>query len=82
MQFAVDFNGLRSGATTDPPLARVEASNGAVSTAVVQANPDVSGWRVSFSFDPKGAESSELRLVLVANDKAISDTWLYRWTKE
>jgi glucans biosynthesis protein len=81
-QFAVDFEGLPSSATSELPLARVEATSGAVSAAVVQLNPDISGWRVSFSFDPKGAVSSELRLALLANDTAVSDTWLYRWTKD
>jgi periplasmic glucans biosynthesis protein len=49
---------------------------------VVQTNPDIDGLRVSFSLDPKGAASSELRLVLQANDSPISETWLYRWTKD
>jgi len=82
LQFAVDFEDLPPSATSDLPLARVEATSGAVSAAVVQVNPDTSGWRVSFSFDPKGAASSELRLALFANDTAVSDTWLYRWTKD
>jgi len=38
--------------------------------------------RVSFSLDPKGAASSELRLVLLTGDIAVSDTWVYRWTKD
>jgi glucans biosynthesis protein len=80
LQFAVDFEGLPPSATSELPLARVEATSGVVSAAVVQSNPDISGWRVSFSFDPKGAASSELRLALLANDTAVSDTWLYRWT--
>jgi glucans biosynthesis protein len=82
LQFAVDFDGLSQGATSDLPLARLEATSGVVSAAVVQLKPDTTGWRVSFSFDPKGAASSELRLALLANDTAVSDTWLYRWTKD
>ena len=63
-------------------MARLEASSGAVSAPVVQANPKTDGLRVSFSFDAKGASSSELRLVLQRNDKPVSETWLYRWTKD
>ena len=48
----------------------------------VQTNPEIDGLRVSFSFDPKGAATSELRLVLQANDNPVSETWLYRWTKD
>ena len=43
---------------------------------------EIDGLRVSFSFDAKGAASSELRLVLKSGDKPISETWLYRWTKD
>jgi glucans biosynthesis protein len=60
----------------------VEASQGAVSAPVVQTNPDIDGVRVSFSYDPKGVATSELRLVLQANDNPVSETWLYRWTKD
>ena len=83
IQFAVDFRGLPKALRSDPlPTARLEANVGSVSAAVVEANPETSGLRVSFSFDPKGAASSELRLVLLSNDTAVSDTWLYRWTKD
>ena len=68
--------------SADLPVARIDASAGAVSAPIVQTNPDIDGLRVSFSFDPKGAGSSELRLVLQADDKPISETWLYRWTKD
>jgi glucans biosynthesis protein len=80
VQFADDFKGLATG--NELPVARVEATTGAVSAAVVQTNPYVDGLRVSFSFDPKGASISELRLVLQIKDKAVSETWLYRWTKD
>jgi glucans biosynthesis protein len=82
IQFAVDFNGLSLPPGADLPVARVEASTGAVSTPVVQANPSIDGLRVSFSLDPKAATTSELRLALYHKDKPISETWLYRWTKD
>ena len=85
MQFVVDFKGLNgasASASAELPVARLEASSGAVSAPVVQANSKTDGLRVSFSFDAKGASSSELRLVLQRNDKPVSETWLYRWTKD
>jgi len=82
LQVAVDFKGLTTSPSADLPVARLDASAGVVSTPVVQANPDIDGLRVSFSFDAKGAASSELRLVLQMNDKPVSETWLYRWTKD
>jgi glucans biosynthesis protein len=82
IQFAVDFKGLSFSSASELPVARLDTSAGAVSTPVVQINPEINGLRVSFSLDPKGAASSELRLVLQTNDRPISETWLYRWTKD
>lgn len=81
IQFAIDFKGFDGNSAGKLPVARVEASAGAASAPVVQTNPEIDGLRVSFSFDPKGASSSELRMVLQVNDKPVSETWLYRWTK-
>ena len=82
IQFAVDFKGLALVPGADLPVARVEATTGAVSAPVVQANPNIDGLRVSFSLDPKSATTSELRLALHHKEKAISETWLYRWNKD
>ena len=82
VQFAVDFRGLPPLGSTDLPLAKIEASAGMVAPPVVEPNPHIDGLRTSFTFDPKGAASAELRLVLQAGDRAISDTWLYRWTRD
>lgn len=79
-QFVVDFAGY-TGAQ-ELPAAQVSTSAGSVSSPVVQQNPHTAGLRASFSFDPKGATSSELRLVLTAKEKPITETWLYRWTKD
>lgn len=60
--------------------ARVSASAGAISTVVLQPNPDISGARLSFVFEPKGVDLSELRAGLFAGGNPVSETWLYRWT--
>jgi glucans biosynthesis protein len=36
--------------------------------------------RVSFELDAGGESFSELRLVVEAAGKPISETWIYRWT--
>jgi len=36
--------------------------------------------RVMFDVDPGSNTYSELRVVLKAADKPVSETWLYRWT--
>jgi glucans biosynthesis protein len=81
IQYAVDFKGYSPATSSELPQAKLEVSAGSVSPPVVQANPHIDGIRVSFSFDPKGVAASELRLVLQVNDKAVSETWLHRWTK-
>jgi glucans biosynthesis protein len=79
-RFVIDFKGYRQ--TDQLPTARVQASKGTVGIPVVQKNPFNNGLRASFSFDPKEAESSELRLVLKAKETPVSEVWLYRWTKD
>ena len=86
IQFAIDFSGLGLAHVAAPgealPTAKVEASAGGVSTPTVERNAITGGYRVAFTLDPKGAPFSELRLVMMANTKPVSETWLYRWTSE
>jgi glucans biosynthesis protein len=35
---------------------------------------------VLFEIDPGGESFSELRLVIEAQGKPVSETWIYRWT--
>ena len=73
----IDFE----GATFDPG-ATVELSNsaGVVSRQNLQPNPVTGGMRASFEFDPQGAELIEFRLRVVAGDRPLTETWIYRWT--
>ncbi|WP_028582680.1 glucan biosynthesis protein [Desulfogranum japonicum] len=79
--FVVDY--------TDPdfdetilPDAQVLASAGKISNVVVQKNPHVHGYRVSFHLQPDGVALSELRLELKFEDNRKAETWLYRWTSK
>ena len=82
IQFAVDFSGLGVAPAEAMPTAKVEASAGGVSAPTVERNAVTGGYRVAFTLDPKGAPFSELRLVMTANARPVSETWLYRWTSE
>lgn len=83
IQFAVDFEGLPAAPSGELPSAKVEVSAGEVSSVVVQPNPMLKeGGRASFSFDPKGTAVAEFRLQMFANNKPVSETWLYRWTSK
>lgn len=79
--FVVDIIGDAVKEIRDLPVAEVAGHPGQITNVVVQRNPEISGLRVSFELDPAGADLVELRLVLKVGDQAISETWLYRWTK-
>jgi glucans biosynthesis protein len=79
--FVIDFEGPAVKDVSDLPVATVNASPGTVANIVVQRNPAISGLRVAFEMNPGGSESVEMRLVLKAGEQAVSESWLYRWTK-
>lgn len=60
--------------------AKVSANTGRVSNIVLQPNPDIQGQRLSFAFEPQGAEVAELRAELVRGTERLTETWIYRWT--
>lgn len=79
--FVIDLTGSAVEDVRDLPVADVSASTGEVTNVVVQRNPEITGLRVSFELKPDGADLVELRFVLKAQDQAVSESWLYRWTK-
>lgn len=60
----------------------VAASKGVIKNLVGGLNPVAGGYRVSFELEPGNAELSELRVVLARGSDAVSETWLYRWTRQ
>lgn len=80
-RFIVDYSrppGARSNAAL--PEAKVTASTGEIKSVVVEANPLIGGYRLSFAFDPKQTKLSELRAELAFEDGRSAETWVYRWT--
>jgi glucans biosynthesis protein len=81
-RFVLDVTGeiLKS---VDPKTVKttVTASKGAVNHLVLQPNPETGGLRVSFELDVKNETLIELRGQLMTNDKPLTETWLYRWTR-
>lgn len=79
--FVIDLvDGPMAGLTPDGIRLDVSASAGEVRDVVLQPNPEISGARLSFAFEPKGANLSELRARLMKGDVPLTETWLYRWT--
>ena len=70
-------SGMSSGTL---PTLHLTASAGEVRNQVVQALPRSAGWRVHFELVPGAARLVELRALLRQGERALSETWLYRWT--
>jgi glucans biosynthesis protein len=80
-RFFVDFAGDMLG---NGPLADLKpiltASPGTIQGLRLMPYPDRKTMRVSFELDPGNENACEMRLVLEAAGKPLSETWLYRWT--
>jgi len=60
--------------------ARVTASTGEVRDIVLQPNPEMKGWRISFALLPGGAAAVELRADFVRGEERLAESWVYRWS--
>ena len=79
--FVIDLTGPLVKDAKDLPAVDLSASAGKISNVSVQRNLEISGVRVTFELAPGDSQLVELRCVLKAGDQAVSETWLYRWTK-
>ncbi|MGD9784141.1 MAG: glucan biosynthesis protein [Hyphomicrobiaceae bacterium] len=79
--FVIDFAGANASSLGALPRAEVASSSGRIANLVVQENPEIGGLRASFELNTAGTDMIELRLGLKINDKLISESWLYRWTR-
>jgi periplasmic glucans biosynthesis protein len=80
-QFVVDFVGDSIKGLTAAPALDVGCDKGKIVNATVEANPDISGWRVSIELDTQDNKLVELHARLMQADKPLSETWIYRWTQ-
>lgn len=67
-------------ASLGEPKATVQTSKGAILHVVVQPNPKIAGWRISFQLQPNGEKLAELRCDLQFDGGRKAETWIYRWT--
>jgi periplasmic glucans biosynthesis protein len=80
-RFFLDFGGEALGGAPIPELRpALTTSPGAIHDLKVWPYPGRKTLRISFELDPGGESACEMRLVLEAAGKPISETWLYRWT--
>jgi glucans biosynthesis protein len=80
-RFLVDFTGEGLAAGPPPELkVALTASPGTIQALRTWPYPERKTLRVAFELDPGNENASEMRLVLEAAGKPLSETWLYRWT--
>lgn len=80
-QFVLDIAGeALHNMPADTLRPDVSASGGAIRNVVLQPNPEIQGWRLSFALDPQNASPIELRAVIMRDAERMSETWVYRWT--
>ncbi|WP_036257737.1 glucan biosynthesis protein [Methylocapsa aurea] len=81
-RFIVEFTGdilsLPQNAGDMKP--NLSATPGSITLIRTFLSADKTSYRVLFELDFGGDSSSELRLVIEAAGKPISETWIYRWT--
>jgi glucans biosynthesis protein len=81
-RFLVELRGDALGgfAKAEEITPKLTATPGSILSARAFLSPESKSCRVLFELDPGGESYSELRLVIEAAGKPISETWLYRWT--
>lgn len=79
--FLIDYD-LAPFADQPDPTARVTTSGGTIDHAYVVRLPEAGVMRLAFEFRPERAELAELTARLESSDIRMSETWLYRWTRE
>ncbi len=82
-RFMVEFAGeiLRLPQNAEAIKPNLNASPGSLTALRTFTSADKKSCRIWFDLDPGNEAVSELRLVLEAAAKPISETWLYRWTR-
>ncbi len=81
-QIVIDFAGaaLDSWKAETPPKLDVGTDKGKIVHAVAEPNPDLGGWRVSIELDTQKEKVVEVHARLLDGEKALTETWIGRWT--
>ncbi len=81
-RFVVAFTGdaLGDAQSLREPKPALSVFSGSLASMRSYLYRDRKLYRVVFEFDPGGEPQAEMRLVIEADGKPVSETWLYRWT--
>jgi glucans biosynthesis protein len=80
--FVIDAVGDRLKALPDDAHLHLDvtADKGKLSNIIVQRNPDLGGWRMSFELAPNDEKAIELRAELMGDGGPVAEAWVFRWT--
>lgn len=59
---------------------KITASEGRIGEIYFEPNPVLGGYRLSFDFWTEDIRETDLRCVVLSQDRPISEIWTYRWT--
>lgn len=79
-RFIVEFAGEGLAAAIPDLRAALTAGPGTIQSSRLWPYPERRSVRVVFELDPGNETACEMRLVLQAGTRPVSETWLYRWT--
>ena len=81
-RFIVEFAGENLAAAENAAIMKpnLTVTPGSIFSVRALFSPEKKACRVLFEIDLGSESSCEIRLVLEAADKPLSETWLYRWT--
>ncbi len=81
-RFVVEFSGevLSLPQNAEAMKPNLSVAPGSIVSLRTFPSVDKKSCRILFEIDPGNESYSEMRLVLEASGKPISETWLYRWT--
>lgn len=81
-RYSVDFSGdlLADPSNVTAVQAAISANPGMIDQLRLWPYPERKTLRVAFELDPGAENVSEMRLTLQAGGRALSETWLNRWT--
>jgi len=81
-RFVVDFTGDNIAALANPAAIKADTSvtGGTLTDTKIFVGKNNKTLRVQFDIEPTADNLTEIRLLLQAEGKPLSETWLYRWT--
>ena len=81
VRLVVDFAGGELPSLPDDAdiVAEAAVNPGRLIHLNLQRNVVSGGWRVSFLFEPKSGDATELRVFLRRQEQILTETWTWRW---